>query len=168
MSVTTGKKYNIDNMKYVSITLTCYMNVCGVSKVTSSTKRDQQGAAEDAWSSEKYNVRLTWKVKKIKYKLLTDWHITWPLTSQIHNCEVFHHGHHISSCAGVIANVFFPQSLDNIHGAVDVCLVAVEHPAEVCWWDRVCCALQGYPMAWCCCWWSINWYIIWPICRERK
>lgn len=31
------------------------MNARGVNKVTSSTKRDQQGAAEDAWSSEKDN-----------------------------------------------------------------------------------------------------------------
>lgn len=150
------------------------MNARGVNKVTSSTKRDQQGAAEDAWSSEKDNNYEPWKCheitmkgkKKLK-KLLTDWHNTWTLTSQIHNCGVFHHGHHISSCAGVIANVFFPQSLDNVHGAVDICLVAVEHPAEVCWWDRVCCALQGHPLARCCCWWSSNWYIIWPICTER-
>lgn len=57
------------------------------------------------------------------------------VTSQIQNCGVFLHGHHVDGGAVVVPAVLCPEPLNNKQGCVDVCLAAVEHPAEVCWRD---------------------------------
>lgn len=68
-------------------------------------------------------------------------------TFQIQNCGVFQRRHHVSGQAGVISCVFCPQHLYDVHRIINRCLVAVEHPAEVCWWNRFCCALQCHSLA---------------------
>lgn len=69
------------------------------------------------------------------------------LTSQIQNCGVCLHGHHVFGCARVIPYVSLLKHLYDIQGVVDMCLVAVKRPAEVCWWKRICCALQCQSVA---------------------
>lgn len=58
-------------------------------------------------------------------------------TSEVQNCGVFPHGHRVPGRAGVIPSVLFSQALDDEGRGIDVRLVAVEHPAEVSWRDRV-------------------------------
>lgn len=68
-------------------------------------------------------------------------------TSEIQNCGVFPHGHCVPGSASVIPSVLFSQALNDEARGIDMCLVAVKHPAEVSWWYRVRCALQGELLA---------------------
>lgn len=55
-------------------------------------------------------------------------------TSKIQNCGVFIHSHHVASSACVIPKILFSQVLNDKGRGIDMCLVAVERPAKVCWW----------------------------------
>lgn len=63
-------------------------------------------------------------------------------TSEIKNGRVLQFGHRISGSARVVPGAFCPQQIDDIQGVIDVRLIAIERPAEGCWWDGVGRALQ--------------------------
>lgn len=106
--------------------------------------------------------RLYKCVTKTFMKTKITW-LTWIPTSEIQNCGVFHHGHFVPGGAGVVPCVLFLQPLDNIGGGINMCLVAVKHPAEVGWRDRVRCAPQGQPLAHRCFWGSDDGNVMWPV-----
>lgn len=89
-------------------------------------------------------------------------------TSQIQDCGVFQQRHRVSGSAGVISCIFCPQTLYNIHRVVDMCVVAIEHPAEVCWWNRGCRALQCHSVSLWSCWRSNNWHVMWSNWTEKR